>query len=222
LKKAIVLLSGGLDSAVTVSIAKELGFQVAALHLNYGQLTQEAEFRSFNSLCKHFGISETLNVDINYLTQIGGSSLTDTKMTVGDAVPDFEGIPNTYVPFRNANILAIAVSWAEILGAEGIFIGANQVDSSGYPDTRADFFEAFEKMVDLGTKPETKIKIYTPIIKMSKKEIVEVGSRLNTPFELTWSCYRENEIACGTCDSCHLRLKGFEEAGITDPIQYDN
>jgi 7-cyano-7-deazaguanine synthase len=220
MKKAIVLLSGGMDSAVTISIAKEMGFEIAALHLNYGQLTQEAELRAFERLCKHFSITEKLIVDIRYLVQIGGSSLTDSSFEVKDTNPAFEGIPNTYVPFRNANILSIATSWAEVLGAEGLFIGANQVDSSGYPDTRDEFFSAYEKMIDLGTKPETKIKIYTPIIRMSKKEIVEKGLSLKTPLELTWSCYRDNETACGNCDSCTLRLKGYEEAGIADPITY--
>lgn len=221
MKKAIVLLSGGMDSAVTVSIALEMGFDVSALHLNYGQLTQKAELRAFHSLCDYFSIANKLVVDIRYLTQIGGSSLTDNKIEVTNAKLNSNEIPNTYVPFRNANILAIATSWAEVIGAEALFIGANQVDSSGYPDTRDEFFEAYSKMIDLGTKPATKIKIFTPIIKMSKKEIVETAIKLKTPLELTWSCYRNNEKSCGTCDSCYLRLKGFEEAGFKDPIKYE-
>jgi 7-cyano-7-deazaguanine synthase len=219
-KKAVILLSGGMDSAVTVSIAKEMGYDIAALHLNYGQMTQAAEFRAFEQICNYFSIKEKLVVDIRYLTQIGGSSLTDKTIHINDADESYQGIPNTYVPFRNANILAIATSWAEVISADGLFIGANQVDSSGYPDTREEFFRAYEQMIDLGTKPDTKIKVFTPIIKMSKKEIVETGLRLGTPLELTWSCYRENEIACGTCDSCFLRLKGFEEANAKDPISY--
>lgn len=220
MKKAIVTLSGGMDSAVSLSIAINDGFEVAALHINYGQLTQSAELRAFENLCNYYSIKERLVVDIEYLSQIGGSSLTDSKLEVKDANFSNSEIPNTYVPFRNANILAIATSWAEVIGAEGIYIGANQVDSSGYPDTRKDFFDAYEKMIFYGTKPSTNIKIYTPIIEMSKKEIIEKGIQLKTPFELTWSCYRETEEACGTCDSCVLRLKGFEEAGIKDPIRY--
>lgn len=220
MKKAIVLLSGGMDSAVTTAIARRSGYEIAALHLNYGQRTQSREMQSFDKLCEHYNIQEKLVVDISYLAQIGGSSLTDKNIDVFDAKLDNKEIPNTYVPFRNANILAIATSWAEVIGAEAIFIGANQVDSSGYPDTRKEFFVAAEKMIDLGTKPETKIKIETPIIEMSKHEIITLGSELEVPFELTWSCYRNNDIACGTCDSCALRLKGFDQAGIHDPIEY--
>lgn len=220
MKKAIVLLSGGMDSAVTLSYAIQMGYTVSALHLNYGQLTQKAELRAFEELCKYYSIQDRLIVDISYLTQIGGSSLTDRNIKVKIAEEQFDGIPNTYVPFRNANILSIATSWAEVIGAEALFIGANQIDSSGYPDTRKEFFEVYENMIDLGTKPETKIKIYTPIIEMSKNQIVELGIKLKTPLELTWSCYTENETACGKCESCTLRLKGFDEAGYNDPINY--
>ncbi len=221
MKKAIVLLSGGMDSAVTTAIAINKGFRIAALHLNYGQRTQERELQSFEKLCDYYNINDKLVVDISYLAEIGGSSLTDSKINVLDAKLDNTEIPNTYVPFRNANILAIATSWAEVIKAQAIFIGANQVDSSGYPDTRKDFFDAAQRMIDLGTKPDTNIKIETPIIELSKKEIIEYGSKLKVPFEITWSCYRNNDIACGTCDSCALRLKGFDEAGIFDPIKYE-
>lgn len=220
MKKAIVLLSGGMDSAVTTAIAQNSGYKIAALHINYGQRTQNREMQSFDKLCEYYNINEKLVVDISYLTQIGGSSLTDNNIDVFDAKLDNKEVPNTYVPFRNANILAIATSWAEVIGAEAIFIGANQVDSSGYPDTRKEFFEVAEKMIDLGTKPETKISIKTPIIEMSKKDIIKLGNELKVPFALTWSCYRSNEVACGTCDSCALRLKGFYEAEIHDPIEY--
>lgn len=220
MKKAIVLLSGGMDSAVTTAIAINKGFQIAALHVNYGQRTQKREMQSFGQICNYYNIKEKLVVDISYLADIGGSSLTDIKINVFDAKLDNKEIPNTYVPFRNANILAIATSWAEVINAEAIFIGANQVDSSGYPDTRKEFFEAAQKMIDYGTKPETTIKIETPIIEMSKNDIIILGNQLNVPFELTWSCYRNNDIACGTCDSCALRLKGFDEANIHDPIEY--
>lgn len=220
MEKAIVLLSGGMDSAVCFAIAQKDGFEIAALHLNYGQRTQERELKSFEQLCSYYQVSEKLVVDISYLVQIGGSSLTDKRLHIHDAKLDSKEIPNTYVPFRNANILAIATSWAEVIGARSIYIGANQVDSSGYPDTRQEFFDAAQKMIDLGTKPETKIQIQTPILKMTKREIVLLGKELNVPFELTWSCYRRNDIACGTCDSCALRLKGFDEAGLIDPIDY--
>lgn len=220
MKKAVILVSGGMDSAVTIAIALDQGYEVACLHINYGQRTQNKELQSFTELCEHYKLAKRLFVDISYLTDIGGSSLTDKKIDVFDARLDSKEIPNTYVPFRNANILAIATSWAEVIGAEAIFIGANQVDSSGYPDTRKEFFVAFQKMIDFGTKPETKIKIETPIIEMSKKEIIQLGEKLKVPFELTWSCYRNNDVACGRCDSCALRLKGFEEAGLIDPIDY--
>ncbi len=220
MKKAVVLLSGGMDSAVCLAIANQSGYKIAALHLNYGQRTQDRELKSFEDLCRYYQVNEKLVVDISYLVQIGGSSLTDQTIDVHDAKIDRAEIPNTYVPFRNANILAIATSWAEVIGATSIFIGANQVDSSGYPDTTKEFFEAAQKMIDFGTKPETKIQIETPIIQMSKREIVLLGKQLNVPFELTWSCYRRNDIACGTCDSCALRLKGFDQAGLEDPIDY--
>jgi len=220
MNKAVVLLSGGMDSAVCLAIANKNGYEIAALHLNYGQRTQERELKSFEDLCSYYQVKEKLVVDVSYLVQIGGSSLTDKNIDVFDAKLDRKEIPNTYVPFRNANILAIATSWAEVIGAQSIFVGANQVDSSGYPDTRKEFFEAAQKMIDLGTKPETKIKIETPIIDKCKREIVLIGKQLQVPFELTWSCYRRNDIACGTCDSCALRLKGFYEAGVADPIEY--
>ncbi len=219
MEKSIVLLSGGMDSALTLAIAKQ-SYEVAALHINYGQITEEKELWAFNKLCDYYDVAQRLIVDIKYLTQIGGSSLTDKTITINDANLSNQDIPNTYVPFRNANILAIATSWAEVIGAKGIFIGANQLDSSGYPDTRSNFFEAFEKMIDFGTKPDTKIKIFTPIINMTKKEIAQTASELNVPLEYTWSCYRNNDIACGTCDSCALRLRGFAEANLTDPIDY--
>lgn len=221
MQKAIVLLSGGMDSAVTTAIALKKGYTIAALHLNYGQRTQTRELQSFLRLCEYFNITEKLIVDISYLAEIGGSSLTDASINVFNAKLDSKDIPNTYVPFRNANILAIATSWAEVIGATAIYIGANQVDSSGYPDTRKEFFDAAQKMIDFGTKPETTIIIETPIIEMSKNEIINLGNELGVPFELTWSCYRNNDIACGTCDSCALRLKGFDEAGIFDPIEYE-
>jgi len=218
---AVVLLSGGMDSAVCAAIAKLQGYEVAALHLNYKQRTEQKELESFNKLCDYFGVQNKLVVDVSYLAQIGGSSLTDKDIQVSKANLYSKEIPTSYVPFRNGNILAIASSWAEVINARAIFIGAMQLDSSGYPDCRDDFFDAYEKAINLGTKPETYLKIIRPIINYTKKDIVIKGNELNVPFELTWSCYQNSEIACGVCDSCALRLRGFQEAGIEDPLEYE-
>jgi len=223
-KKAIVLLSGGLDSLLTLAIAINKYYQPFPLHLNYGQITQERELKAFNDILEHYKIENKLIVDIEYLKKIGGSSLTDKNITVENhTVEDTiknSAIPNSYVPFRNANILAIATSWAEVISANAIFIGASEVDFSGYPDCRRIFFDAFEQTINLGTKPDTRITIETPLIKMTKEDVVREGIKLKIPFELSWSCYFENEIACGVCESCKLRLKGFKNAGINDFIQY--
>ena len=217
---AVVLISGGMDSAVTTAIAIDQGFEPAGLHVNYGQRTQERELKAFNDICDYYRIHKRLIVPIDYLRSIGGSSLTQFDIEVEKADLNRKGIPQTYVPFRNGNLLAIATSWAETLRATAIFIGAVEADSSGYPDCRKTFFEAFEAAINLGTKPETSLKIVTPLITFSKKEIVLKGIELAVPFNLTWSCYKESEIACGECDSCALRLRGFEQAGVHDPIPY--
>ena len=217
---AVILLSGGMDSAVCAAIAKEQGYELACLHLNYGQRTQKRELKSFNDLCDFYKISNKLIVNVEHLALIGGSSLTDNLIEVSKPYSDSSDIPTSYVPFRNANILAIATSWAEIINAQYIIIGAMQLDYSGYPDCRREFFDSYEKTIDLGTKPETSIKILTPIIDFSKKDIVQKGLELDVPFELTWSCYKNDETACGECDSCALRLKGFEQAGFKDKINY--
>lgn len=222
MKKAIVLLSGGMDSAVTTAIALSENDVVCALHLNYGQRTQERELKSFLDLCEFYNITEKLIVDISYLINIGGSSLTDQNMVVENADLNNKSVPNSYVPFRNANILTIATSWAEVIEANNIYIGAVQEDGTGYPDTRAEFFEAFEKVANFGTKPETMIKIKTPIINLTKSEIITKAKELDVPLELTYSCYKSNDIACGECDSCAYRLRGFRLAGFEDPIQYLN
>jgi 7-cyano-7-deazaguanine synthase len=219
-KKAVVMISGGMDSALVAALVKEKGYQIAALHLNYGQRTEKRELKAFNDICNHYNIKERLVVDIQYLTQIGGSSLTDDSIEVEKANLNNIDIPSSYVPFRNANILSIATSWAEVINAEAIAVGAMEQDSSGYPDCREDFFDAYEKMIDLGTKPTTKIKILRPIINMTKKEIVEKGILMELPFEITWSCYKNSDISCGECDSCALRLRGFAKAGMTDPLTY--
>lgn len=227
---AVVLLSGGMDSCVTCARAIEDGYEVAALHVNYGQRTQERELRSFHAICDHYGITRRLIVDISHLAAIGGSSLTDELISVDDttlakddarAHADTDtAVPTSYVPFRNANILAIATSWAEVLSARSIYIGAVEEDSSGYPDCRDVFFRAFEQVIEMGTKPGFSISIRTPVIHFTKRRIVEEAMRLGAPLEHTWSCYRDNDIACGTCDSCALRLRGFQQAGIVDPIDY--
>lgn len=219
MKKAIVLVSGGLDSCVTAAIASQ-DYELYFLHLNYGQRTEKRELKAFNDLYQSFNAKGKLVVDISYLKEIGGSSLTDEKMEVEKGDVDRQGVPSSYVPFRNANILCIATSWAEVIGAEKIFIGAVEEDSSGYPDCRQTFYDAFEKMIEQGTKPETNIKIVTPLINMNKCEIVKKGMELSAPLHLTWSCYKAEEKACGDCDSCLLRLRGFKNAGVEDPIPY--
>lgn len=216
---AIVLVSGGMDSAVTLALAHEQ-FRVALLHLNYGQRTQKREQRAFCDLAAFYRAEATLEVDIEHLVKIGGSSLTDPSMTVSKADLKSREIPTSYVPFRNANLLAIATSWAEVIGAQKIFVGAVEEDSSGYPDCRREFYDAFEKVIACGTKPETHIGIETPIIHLKKHQIVRKGLELQVPFELTWSCYQREDVACGECDSCAFRLRGFQRAGVEDPIPY--
>ncbi|HMQ80291.1 MAG TPA: 7-cyano-7-deazaguanine synthase QueC [Ignavibacteria bacterium] len=217
--KAIILVSGGMDSLVTAAIASR-EYELAFLHINYGQRTEKRELKSFNDIADHYNVAERLMVNIDYLAKIGGSSLTDKSIEVSKANIHNQEVPTSYVPFRNANILAIAVSWAEVIGAKKIFIGAVEEDSSGYPDCREVFYDAFNKMISLGTKPDTNIKIESPIIHMKKYEIIMKGALLNAPFRLSWSCYQNEEKACGECDSCALRLKGFQEAGLVDPIDY--
>ena len=218
-KKAIVAVSGGMDSCVTSAIAKQ-DYELSFVHINYGQRTEKRELKSFYDIAHYYGVRNTLVVDFTHLSEIGGSSLTDKNIEVSEANLNSMEIPTSYVPFRNANILSVCVSWAEVIGAEAIFVGAVYEDSSGYPDCRPEFFRAYEKMIDFGTKPDTKIVIITPIIHFSKKEIVKKGVELNAPLHLTWSCYQNEDEACGVCDSCALRLRGFQQAGFEDPIKY--
>lgn len=217
---AICLVSGGMDSCVTAAIAKTENDRIAFLHISYGQRTERRERQAFNDIADFYKVEKKLDVSIEYLAKIGGSSLTDERIQVAEADLDSKEIPTSYVPFRNANMLSIATSWAEVLKAEKIYIGAVSEDSSGYPDCRPEFYAAFERTIEAGTKPETKIKIETPIIHLSKAEIVKKGLELNAPLEFSWSCYRREDLACGTCDSCALRLRGFERAGAIDPITY--
>jgi 7-cyano-7-deazaguanine synthase len=216
---AVVAVSGGMDSCVTAALAKK-DYKLAFAHFNYGQRTEKRELKSFHDIADYYNVEHRLLVDFSHFSKIGGSSLTDFNIEVSLANLSSKEIPSSYVPFRNANILSACVSWAEVLNAKAVFIGAVYEDSSGYPDCRPDFFEAFEKMVDIGTKPGTKIKIKTPIINLSKSEIVKLGVELNAPLHLTWSCYKNEDIACGVCDSCALRLRGFQKAGVEDLIPY--
>jgi 7-cyano-7-deazaguanine synthase len=220
--KAVVLLSGGMDSCVTAAIANQ-SHQLALLHASYGQRTEARERRAFEEVADFYGVSERLLIHLDSFAQIGGSALTDRGITVPESeetVASNARIPITYVPFRNAHFLSAAVSWAEVSGANAIFIGAVAEDSSGYPDCRPEYYRAFAELVRQGTKPETHIEIVTPVIAMRKSEIVRRGKQLGAPLNLTWSCYQLEDEACGTCDSCRLRLRAFAEAGLSDPIAY--
>lgn len=210
---AVVLASGGLDSAVTVAIARQ-EFRLAMLHMSYGQKTGQRELRAFNDLAKHYAAENVLVVNVEHLAQIGGSSLTDDSIGVARADLESTDIPTSYVPFRNGNLLAIATSWAEVISARKIFVGAVAEDSSGYPDCRRVFYDAFEQAIAAGTRPETRIEIVTPIIHWNKHQIVQKGQELRVPFGLTWSCYQREDVACGICDSCGFRLRGFQQAGF--------
>lgn len=218
---AVVLASGGMDSCVTIAMAAK-EYDLALLHVNYGQRTEARELRAFRDIAAHFHVpaERQMIISIEHLLRIGGSSLTDPGMAIPDAGGREDGVPNTYVPFRNGNMLGIAVSWAEVLGADAIFVGAVEEDSSGYPDCRESFYQAYQNVIETGTKNEKPIRILTPLIHMRKSEIVKAGLKLGAPLELSWSCYREEHRACGRCESCHLRLRGFREAGVEDPIAY--
>jgi 7-cyano-7-deazaguanine synthase len=219
-KLAVCLASGGMDSCVCLALAASKGRQLAALHVSYGQRTQKRERESFLALAKHYHALHTRIISADYLREFGGSALTDPNIAVPTADLSRKEIPVSYVPFRNANFLAAAVSWAEVLQAREIFIGAVEEDSSGYPDCRESFYRAFNHVIREGTRPETAVVIRTPLIHLSKADIVITGQRLDAPFHLTWSCYNNNDLACGRCDSCALRLRAFAEAGIKDPLPY--
>jgi len=216
---AIILVSGGLDSCVTAAIANSK-HNTVFLHVNYGNKTENREKKAFNDIAGFYNVKDRLVVNIDYLQKIGGTSLIDSDKTVPNSDLNRKEIPPTYVPFRNTHLIAIAVSWAEVIGASYVYIGAVEEDSSGYPDCRKSYFEAYNKLIDEGTKPDTKIEIITPIIDLNKTEIIKIGNELNAPFHLTWSCYKNEDIACGKCDSCVLRLRGFKKANIRDPLKY--
>jgi 7-cyano-7-deazaguanine synthase len=225
--KAVVLLSGGMDSCVCAAEARQRhgATNVALLHAGYGQRTQARERRAFTDIGDFYAIKQRLIVQLDHFRAIGGSALTDQSIAVPEnalhaTAATGSSIPVTYVPFRNAHFLSVAVSWAEAIGASAIYIGAVAEDSSGYPDCRPEYYRAFQEVIRVGTRPETQIEIVTPVIKLKKSEIIRRGSELGAPLHLTWSCYQSEDLACGACDSCLLRLKAFADAGIPDPIPY--
>ncbi|HYL09275.1 MAG TPA: 7-cyano-7-deazaguanine synthase QueC [Candidatus Acidoferrales bacterium] len=227
LRKAVVLLSGGMDSCVSAAIARERhgAGNIALLHAGYGQRTERRERRAFDEIAEFYGVRERLIVQLDHFRSIGGSALTDIKIAVpenelGAKEPHGNSIPVTYVPFRNAHFLSVAVSWGEAIGAGAIYIGAVAEDSSGYPDCRPEYYRVFQELIRVGTRPETQIEIVTPVITLKKSEIIRKGIELGAPLHLTWSCYQSEEAACGACDSCLLRLRAFAEAGVPDPIPY--
>jgi 7-cyano-7-deazaguanine synthase len=226
--KAVVLLSGGMDSCVCTAMARERhgASNIALLHASYGQRTQQRERRAFEDIANFYGERQRLVVQLEHFRAIGGSALTDKNISVPEnelgtsKEPHGSAIPVTYVPFRNAHFLSVAVSWAEAIGAGAIYIGAVAEDSSGYPDCRPEYYQVFQELIRVGTRPETQIEIVTPVIKLKKSEIIRRGIELAAPLHLTWSCYQKEDVACGACDSCLLRLRAFSEAGVPDPIPY--
>jgi len=217
---SIVLISGGMDSCVTAAIAHQ-EYEMAFLHVNYAQRTEARELKAFNDIADYYRVKRRLIADIRYLKEIGGSSLTDKKMKIEKSQPHNAQIPSTYVPFRNTHLLSIATSWAEVIGVKIIFIGAVEHDSPGYPDCRETYFKAFNQLIEKGTKPDTHITVETPLINLKKRDIIIKAMQLKAPLHLTWSCYKNSTRACGRCESCILRLKGFNEAGLKDPIDYE-
>jgi 7-cyano-7-deazaguanine synthase len=220
--RAVVCLSGGMDSSVCAALAAR-DYEVNAIHFSYGQRTEARELRSAQDVARIIGAKDLLHLKIDLFRRIGGSALTDHAIAVPVAAADESSIGNevpvTYVPFRNAHFLAAAVSWAEVLGARTVFIGAVEQDSSGYPDCRPAYYEAFNQLIKMGTK-DGDILVLTPLIEMRKSEIVRLGVELGAPFHVSWSCYSGETEACGICESCVLRLRAFREAGAVDPIPY--
>ena len=220
--KAVCLLSGGMDSSTLAYMAKSRGYEILALHLNYGQRTERKEQKCAKKIASLLDAEAFVEINLDYFTKFGASSLTDDKIAVEEFDPGREQMPNTYVPFRNANLLSIATSFAEAKGADALFIGVQSLDYSGYPDCRPQFIEAFQRVIDLGTKDTTRITLFTPFITMTKTDILNEGIRLGVPYECTWSCYRNEEKACGTCGSCHFRKEAFAAVGRRDPIEYQD
>lgn len=219
-QRAVILVSGGMDSATAVYEAMDRGYEPYFFHTSYGQETESKERECAEALADHVGAADFLHVETRHLARIGASSLTDDEIEVQEAALDSDEIPSSYVPFRNANLLSMATSYAEANDCSAIFIGAHSEDFSGYPDCRPAFFEAFQQVIDVGTKPETDIELVAPFVDWSKTEIAERGLELDVPYDLTWSCYQAVEPACGTCDACAFRLQAFQRLGVEDPIEY--
>lgn len=219
--KAVCLLSGGMDSTTLAYVAKDMGYDIIALHFTYGQRTEAKERQCARTVARRLDAVDFVEIGLEHFRKIGASSLTDESIPVEEYAGEEEGIPSTYVPFRNANLLAIATSLAEARRAEAIFIGVQTGDYPGYPDCRPEFIEAFQRVVDLGTAADPRITLMTPFVRMSKVEIVRKGLALGVPYEETWSCYQKNDRACGVCSSCHYRREAFREVGIEDPIEYE-
>ncbi|MDL0132879.1 MULTISPECIES: 7-cyano-7-deazaguanine synthase QueC [Halobacterium] len=219
-KRAVVLASGGMDSATAAAVAHNAGYEVYMLHTSYGQQTERKEHECATAQAAALGAADFLHLTTDHLSKIGASSLTDDEMAVADADMESDEIPTSYVPFRNANLLAMATSYAEANDCEAVFIGAHSEDFSGYPDCQPAFFEAFQQTVAAGTKPDTEISINAPFVDWSKTDIAERGLELGVPYEHTWSCYRAEAPACGTCDACAFRLQAFQNLGERDPIEY--
>ncbi len=218
--KAVCLLSGGMDSSTLAYLAQSQGYDLLALHLNYGQRTEARELRAARAVAERLGVLEFLPVSIEYLRLFGRSSLTDPSIGVECFDPASPELPNTYVPFRNGNLLAIATSYAESRDADAIFIGVQALDYSGYPDCRPQFIAAFQRVIDLGTADTTSIRLETPFVGLTKTDILRIGTDLGVPYDLTWSCYQAGDEACGVCGSCHFRQAAFAELGLEDPIPY--
>jgi len=218
-KKAVCIISGGMDSALSAKIAQKEGYGIIALHFNYGQRTEHKELECFRKIAKELDVSETYEIDLGFFEQIGASALTDKSIEVPTGGLE-EGVPVTYVPFRNGIFLSIAAAIAEKHGAEALFIGVVEEDSSGYPDCRESYIEQMQKAIDLGTREETHLEIKMPLVALQKCQIVQKALELGVPLADTWSCYQSEDLACGVCDSCRLRLRGFEMAGEKDPIPY--
>lgn len=219
MKKAVCIISGGMDSAVSAAIAKKEGYGIVGVHFNYGQRTQKRELECFRQLAEDLEVEERYEIDLPFFRQIGASALTDENLEVPTGGIE-AGVPITYVPFRNGIFLSIAAAIGEKEGAEAIVIGVVEEDSSGYPDCRESYIRAMERAIDLGTRDETKLTIKMPLVHLKKAQIVQKALELGVDLSHTWSCYQENGEACGVCDSCRLRLKGFKEAGLPDPISY--
>lgn len=221
MKKAVCLLSGGMDSTTLAYVAKDMGYEIVALHFTYGQRTEAKERQCARTIARMLDALDFVEIDLEHFKKIGASSLTDESIAVVEYAGEEEGVPSTYVPFRNANLLAIATSLAEARRAEAIFIGVQTADYPGYPDCRPEFIEAFQRAIDLGTAADPRITLMTPFVRMSKVDIIRTGLALGVPYKETWSCYQNNDRACGICSSCHYRREAFRELGMEDPIDYE-